>query len=60
MFVPEVPSRVPADALAHVTTRPEKTHSCTRGHRRMSWISYRSTRRRIFPIPGTGWSRDQV
>jgi hypothetical protein len=36
IFVPEVPKRVPADACAHVTRRPDEAKSCTRGKRSMA------------------------
>src|SRR5262245_8156635 len=36
------------------------TKSCTRGKRALSCISYKSTRLRIFPMPGTVWSQYRV
>jgi len=57
IVVPEVPYRVPADALAQVTTRQEDTQSWTRGTRVIAWIASRSTTRTIVPRPGTEWSR---
>ena len=60
IVVPAVPSRVPADACAHVTQRQEETPSGTRGKRWRSCSASRSTRRRIVPIPGTVWRTDRV
>jgi hypothetical protein len=39
IVVPEGPSRVPADALAHVTRRQKATKSWPRGKRLMAWSS---------------------
>lgn len=60
MCAPEVPERFPADACVHVTRRHEDTPSWTRGKRTRSCISYRRTRARIVPIPGTACRRDSV
>jgi hypothetical protein len=42
--------------------RPERTDTALYGAdlRTMVWISYRSTRLRILPIPGTACSRDNA
>ena len=53
LFVHEVPSRVPADALAYVTRRQEDTQSWTRGKRWLWWMSSSRTRLQIVPTPGT-------
>jgi hypothetical protein len=39
IFVPAVPYRLPADALAHVTRRQEETTSGPRGKRWMAWMA---------------------
>jgi hypothetical protein len=57
--VPVGPARCPADAVAHVTRRPEDTHSCPRGQRAMAWIASTGTRRRSGPMPGPVWSRER-
>jgi hypothetical protein len=53
IFVPAVPDRWPADALAPLPKRPEETQSWTRGQRAPSGMAYTSTRRRLWPRPGT-------
>jgi hypothetical protein len=60
LCVPEVPYRLPADALAHLTQRQEDTQSCTRGKRAIAGIAYKSTRLRSVPMPGTVCSTDRV
>ena len=55
MFFPDVPKRLPADALRHWTRRAAEAQSCPRGKWPMSWRSSSSTRLRIVPIPGTVW-----
>ena len=58
--VPDVPARVPAASLAHVTRRPDAATSCPRGQRALSGRSSRRTRRSLWPIPGTVCRRDRV
>ena len=60
IFAPEVPSSFPADAFAPWTRRQDARQSWTRGHRRLSWMSSRSTRRRLVPRPGTDGRREKV
>ena len=38
-FWPDVPSRFPAEALAHVTRRQEDPQSCPRGKRWIAWMA---------------------
>jgi hypothetical protein len=60
LLAPAVPSRVPADAWAHVTRRPEETTSGPRGNRWLAWSASSRTRRRIVPRPGPVCSRSRV
>ena len=53
IFVPQVPDRWPAEAWAPLPKRPEETQSWTRGQRAPSGMAYTSTRRRLWPRPGT-------
>jgi hypothetical protein len=57
---PPGPSRVPAEAVAHVTRRPKETTSCTRGTRWRAGMASSRTRRRSSPIPGTVRSQERV
>jgi hypothetical protein len=59
-FLPDVPKRVPADACAHFTQRPEEAQSCRRGTRARAWLSSSKTRLRMVPMPGTVGNRYQV
>jgi len=60
LLVPEGPYRFPAAALAHLPKRQYDTQAWTRGKRAMSCISYKSTRLRNLPRPGTVWSTYRV
>jgi len=60
IVVPAVPSRIPAEALAHVPTRPEDTHAGPRGKRWRAWMAARRPQRRTSPMPGIGRRRSRV
>ena len=39
ILFPEGPSRVPADACAHVPRRPDETQACPRGQQELSGVA---------------------
>jgi hypothetical protein len=55
--LPAVPQRVPAEAVAHGSRRPDAATSGPRGQRAIVWRSSSRTRRRSVPLPGTGCRR---
>lgn len=58
MWGPDVPERLPAEAVAHVTRRHDDANAGPRGKRSLAWMSSRHTRRSLVPRAGTVRSRD--
>ena len=59
LCLPAVPRRVPPAALRPLPRRQDDAHAWTRGPRSLWWIASRRPRRRMWPMPGSVWSRDQ-
>jgi hypothetical protein len=55
IFLPEVPSRLPLDALAHCTRGQEETKSGTRGKRALACNLLQNAQGQNRPKPGNRW-----